>query len=217
MSVAIDHPTSPKTRSAVLAVFIAFTIFFLAYVDLYMVVDQQAFRPISRAFWNTFNLSYIAFFAVVIAVLLTAVMCTIGLVRSQGSDLYNKRSIPLTMAIVAVLSAGAWWLFLTVHGFGLSVLAVLSTFGIVLVAGVSAVRCRNVAIPSRYVVLPVVLTLLTMLAVVVLVLMSYVTLSGVAPSLFGANVVELVIVLGVMGVAILVASFFVARAMLMSR
>src|SRR2546425_9358194 len=135
MSIAIDHPTGPKTRSAVLAIFIAFTIFFLAYVDLYMVVDQQAFRPISRAFWNTFNLSYIAFFAVVIAVLLIAVMCMLGLVRSQGSDLYNKRRIPLTMAIVAVLSAGAWWLFLTVHGFGLSVLAVLSTFGIVLVAG----------------------------------------------------------------------------------
>src|SRR5437773_357399 len=38
MSIAIDHPGSPKMRSAVLAVFIAFTIFFLAYVDLYMVV-----------------------------------------------------------------------------------------------------------------------------------------------------------------------------------
>ena len=217
MSIAIDHPTGPKTRSAVLAIFIAFTIFFLAYVDLYMVVDQQAFRPISRAFWNTFNLSYIAFFAVVIAVLLIAVMCMLGLVRSQGSDLYNKRRIPLTMAIVAVLSAGAWWLFLTVHGFGLSVLAVLSTFGIVLVAGVFAVRSRDVAIPGRYVVLPVVLTLLTMLAVVVLVLMSYVTLNGVAPSLFGANVVELMIVLGGMGVAVLVAGVFVVRMFRASR
>ncbi len=217
MSIAVDHPDRPRTRSAVLAVFVAFTVFFLAYVDLYMVVDEYAFRPISRAFWDTFNLSYIAFFAVVIAVLLTAVMYTVALMRSEGSELRNKSSIPLTMAVVAVISVVAWGLFLTVHGFGLSMLAVLSTFGIVLVAGVFAVRSRDIAISSRYVVLPVVLTLLTMLAVVVLVLMSYVALSGVAPSLFGANSVELVIVFGVMSVGMLITGIFGIGRMLVSR
>jgi len=217
MSIAIDHPTTPKTRSAVLAVFIAFTTFFLAYVDLYLVVDEYAFRSVSRAFWNLFNLSFIAFFGVVIAVMFTAVMCTFALVRSEGSELRNRRSIPLAMTVVAILSVVAWWLFLTVHGFGLSVLAVLSTFGIVLVAGVLTVLHRRAQISSRYVVLPAVLTLLAMLAVIVLTLMSYVTLNEVAASLFSANINELIIVLVVMSVSALIATIFVVRAMLASR
>ena len=217
MSIVIDHPLTPKVRSAMLAVFIAFTAFFAAYVDLYLVFDDHAFRSVSRDFWNTFNLTYIAFFALVIAVLITAVVYTFALVRSHSVELANKRMLSLAMIVAAMLSVSAWWLFFTVHGFALSVVAVLSTFGIIFVAAVLTFRNRTARVPYQYAVLPAMLTLLTMVSVIVVTFLSYVTLNTVAPHLFNTNMVELVIVLGVMGVATLIVGVFIVRTMLAGR
>jgi hypothetical protein len=51
-----------------------------------------------------------------------------------------------------------------------------------------------------------------MLAVVVLTFMSYTTLNTVAPRLFSANTIELTIVLSIMAISTLIATFFVIRA-----
>jgi hypothetical protein len=193
----------------VLAVFIAFTLLFLAYVDLYLVFDDRAFRTVARSFWNIYNGTYLAFFGVIITVLATAVVLF-------SSRRESKRTVTFSMLGVALLSIVAWWLFFTVHGFAISVLAVLTTFGVVLTSAATALRNTPAPISYRYAFIPAILTVLCMVTVIVLTILSYLTLNTVAPGLFQANLIELTIVLTIMGIATLLAAIFVIRALLYS-
>jgi len=196
----------------VLAVFIAFTLLFLAYVDLYMVFDDRAFRTVARSFWNIYNGTYLAFFGVIITVLATAVVLFSS--RSESVDMPHKRTIALSMLGVALLSIVAWWLFFTVHGFAISVVAVLTTFGVVLTSAATTFRDTPAPISYRYALIPAILTVLCMAAVVILTILSYLTLNTVSTGLFQANLIELTIVLTIMGIATLLAAIFVIHALL---
>ena len=102
MSLALNRPGASRGRSAVLAIFIAFTLLFLAYVDLSMVFDDRAFRRGARSFWNIYNDTYLAFFGVVLAVLATAVVLFSW--RSEPGDAPHKRTLTFSMLGAALLS-----------------------------------------------------------------------------------------------------------------
>ncbi len=212
MSLALNRPGASRGRSAVLAIFIAFTLLFLAYVDLSMVFDDRAFRTGARSFWNIYNDTYLAFFGVVLAVLATAVVLFSW--RSEPGDAPHKRTLTFSMLGAALLSIVAWWLFFSIHGFAISVLAVLTTFGVILASAATTFRNTSTPISYRHALIPTILTVLCMAAVVILTILSYLTLNTVSPGLFQANLIELTIVLTIMGIATLIAAIFVIRALL---
>src|SRR5437588_6295581 len=121
MNLAINHPGAFRARSAALAIFATFTALFLAYVDLFLLVDDRSFKTVSRDFWSIFNFTYIAFFIVVVAVLITALSLTLIIARSGTSGIPNASVLASTVGVVTLISIIAWGLFFTVHGFTISV------------------------------------------------------------------------------------------------
>src|SRR5713226_5079586 len=109
MSITFGRPVVFKT--AALAVFAAFTALFLAYVDLYLVFDEHVFRTVSRDFWQVYNFTYIAFFVVVVTVLATAVCLALVVSRGEASNIPNQRAVMGGLAVLALISVIAWWLF----------------------------------------------------------------------------------------------------------
>ncbi|MDQ6660871.1 MAG: hypothetical protein M3Z24_07890 [Chloroflexota bacterium] len=211
------HPpfgSNLKVRTAALIVFGAFTILFAAYVDLFLVLDDHAFRVVPQDFWTIYRFTFVAFVVLVAAVLMTALFLARAVMESDQTPLPEKNTMLPIAIVVAIASLVSWILFFTVHGFAISVVAVLSTFAILLSVTGIVLRKKAESIPYRYATIPTIIAVLAMLSLVVLIAMSYVTLHSVAPNLFSAHTLELSIVLALMIAATILAGIFGVRSLL---